>query len=137
VYGASKFALEALAETSSYELAPFGIDVAVVEPGAFPTEIISSFVGPEDAARIAGYGPSAEAARERIDAISTAAQGRDPKEVALTILHLANAPAGTRPLRTTVPVNPAVDQINAAVAPIQRKVIENLGLAALLGKAPA
>ena len=37
IYTASKWALEALAETSSYELAPFGIDVAIVEPGAYAT----------------------------------------------------------------------------------------------------
>jgi len=35
---------------------------------------------------------------------------------------------GTRPLRTTVPANPAADAINASVAPIQTAVIAALGL---------
>ncbi len=33
VYTASKWALEALAEVASYELQPFGIDVAIVQAG--------------------------------------------------------------------------------------------------------
>ena len=32
IYTASKWALEALAEVSSYELAPFGVDIAIVQP---------------------------------------------------------------------------------------------------------
>lgn len=38
-YGASKAALEALAEALSLEVAPFGIRVRVVQPGNFPTAI--------------------------------------------------------------------------------------------------
>ncbi|MFN7950124.1 MAG: SDR family NAD(P)-dependent oxidoreductase [bacterium] len=37
-YHASKFAVEGLTEAMQYELAPFGIHVALIEPGAFGTE---------------------------------------------------------------------------------------------------
>ena len=37
LYPASKWAVEGLAESLSYELTPFGIDVVILEPGAFPT----------------------------------------------------------------------------------------------------
>jgi len=37
LYAATKFAGEAIAQTLRYELAPFGIDSVIVEPGAFDT----------------------------------------------------------------------------------------------------
>ena len=38
-YHAAKFAVEGMSEAWRYELAPFGIDVAILEPGPFGTEI--------------------------------------------------------------------------------------------------
>ena len=124
IYTASKWALEALAETSSYELAPFGIDVAIVEPGAFATDIFSKTAGADDAACIASYGDVARVAAGQAARVEAGSVGRAPNDVARAILQLANAPAGTRPLRTVVPNHPAVDAINAALAPIQAKIIE-------------
>lgn len=39
IYAASKFALEGISEGLHYEVKRLGIDVAIVEPGAFPTEM--------------------------------------------------------------------------------------------------
>jgi NAD(P)-dependent dehydrogenase (short-subunit alcohol dehydrogenase family) len=138
VYGASKFALEALAEASSYELAPFGIDVAIVQPGAYPTDISAKGSGADDAARAESYGDLDAIIGGAIDAaLGGVAKTRDSADVARAIVALANAPAGTRPLRTTVPADPATDAINAATAPVQAQVIEALGLGDLLPKALA
>lgn len=41
VYGASKCALEGLAESLKAELAPFGVKVMIVQPGPFRTEFIT------------------------------------------------------------------------------------------------
>jgi NAD(P)-dependent dehydrogenase (short-subunit alcohol dehydrogenase family) len=128
IYASTKFAMEALAQASSYELAPFGIDVAIVEPGAFPTEIFGKVVGADDAARVAAYGADAErlsaAMNERLGSL---AADRDPADVARAIVALANAPAGTRPLRTTVPADENADAINAAVEPIQAELVKAFG----------
>jgi NAD(P)-dependent dehydrogenase (short-subunit alcohol dehydrogenase family) len=128
IYTASKWALEALAEASSYELAPFGIDTAIIEPGAFETGIFSQEGGADDAERAASYGSLAKIAQERTAAVEASSAGRDPKDVAPAILGLANAPAGTRPLRTTVRALPIVDEINAVLAPFQARLIAGLGL---------
>src|SRR5207237_10355636 len=39
LYGATKFALEGLTESYRYELAPFGIDAAILEAWSYPTSI--------------------------------------------------------------------------------------------------
>jgi len=137
IYTASKWALEALAETSSYELAPFGIDVAIVEPGAYPTEIFGKVVGPDDTARVEAYGDVIKYSEAINAGLGAAAQTRNPNDVAVAILGLANAAPGTRPLRTPVPADPASAAINAAVAPIQRQVLEAFGLGDLLPKVAA
>ena len=137
IYTASKWAIEALAETSSYELAPFGIDVAIVEPGAYATDIFGKVTGADDAARVAAYGDVANHAVALTERLAASAQERDPQEVADAILHLANAPAGTRPLRTVVPENPAIEAINNAIAPIQREIIKGSGFESLLPKTHA
>jgi len=134
IYTASKWALEALAETFSYELAPFGVDVAIVEPGAYPTDIFSKVAGPDDAARVGEYSALASLEQQLSEGLSASTTGRDPQEVADAILRLANAPAGERPLRTPVPSNPAVDAINAATASIQHEVMKSIGFESLLPK---
>src|SRR5260370_28937517 len=55
-YSASKFALEALAETYRYELAPQGIDSVIVEPGAFPTAGIENAEPAAHPSRPSTYG---------------------------------------------------------------------------------
>ena len=132
VYTASKWALEALAETASYELAPFGIDVAIVQPGAYETNIGNSRTGPDDEERLAGYGEVTPLAANVFGALSEATAGRESREVAEAIFALAQQPAGARPLRTTVPYDAATEAINAAAAPVQRELLTAFGLNALL-----
>ncbi|WP_373486737.1 SDR family NAD(P)-dependent oxidoreductase, partial [Blastomonas sp.] len=38
-YSATKFALEAMSEQMAYELVPHGIDVTVIQPGGYPTDV--------------------------------------------------------------------------------------------------
>jgi NAD(P)-dependent dehydrogenase (short-subunit alcohol dehydrogenase family) len=137
VYASSKWALEALAESSSLELGPFGIDVTIVQPGAFATEIFGKITAGDDEARAHDYDGLANY-RELLNAsLQRNAAGRDPGDVARAVLALANAPAGSRPLRVVVPAGGAAEEINAAIAPIQRAELVARGVGDLLPKSAA
>jgi NAD(P)-dependent dehydrogenase (short-subunit alcohol dehydrogenase family) len=85
IYSASKFALEAISESLHYELGPFGIRVAIVEPGGFPTAFDANR---HVAGRIDGS-PYAEV-RARWETAYARLPGRDgppadPQDVAVAI----------------------------------------------------
>jgi NAD(P)-dependent dehydrogenase (short-subunit alcohol dehydrogenase family) len=127
-YCASKFALEAFAETYSYELAPQGIESVIVEPGAYQTAIFGNIVFAEDQARGETYG-SAKNIAEKINAGLTAVAG-NPQEVADLVLRIVETPTGERQLRYRIsPSASAVDEINALCAKTQAEVFQAFGLA--------
>jgi NAD(P)-dependent dehydrogenase (short-subunit alcohol dehydrogenase family) len=127
-YCASKFALEAFAETYSYELAPQGIESVIVEPGAYQTAIFGNIVFAEDQARGETYG-SAKSIAEKINAGLAAVAG-NPQEVADLVLRIVETPIGERQLRYRIsPSASAVDEINALCAKTQAEVFQAFGLA--------
>lgn len=133
-YTASKWAVEALAESMSYELRPFGVDVAIVEPGAFPTEIFGKVGGPDDGARALGYGSLRAVADAAPTRIAERAKGSDPADIAKKIIELATLAAGERPLRSVVPPNARVEAINATHEPIQHELVASLGVPELFAR---
>src|SRR6266704_3670417 len=56
LYAATKFALEGLTESYRYELAPFGIDAALIEPGTYPTPMRWPTRSPESSPNQRGSG---------------------------------------------------------------------------------
>ena len=100
-YTATKFALEAMSDALRMELAPFGLQVVVIEPGPIKTHFSGTAVGslPGDAHGGSPYAPiyaRADAARDASDAISW-----PPEAVARAI---ARAVRARRPrARYTVP----------------------------------
>jgi len=103
LYAATKWALEGLAESLAYQVARFGIDVAIVEPGSFPTPALSKAIRAERTEIAAAYAeqPSGQAvaAPPTGDASATLP---DPQEVAEAIKALVDLPPGQRPLRSVV-----------------------------------
>jgi NAD(P)-dependent dehydrogenase (short-subunit alcohol dehydrogenase family) len=82
MYCASKWALEGWAESLAYEVDPFGIDVVLIEPGPYRTEIWNNtkWVVPAESA----YLPWLKRLRQAADR-HQAKTSRDPKEVALVV----------------------------------------------------
>jgi NAD(P)-dependent dehydrogenase (short-subunit alcohol dehydrogenase family) len=134
VYGASKFALEALAEASAYELKPLGVDVSIVQPGPYATNIFNTMIAADDQPRQADYAKTLPYQQILLDRFSDAG---DPIEVAHAILAIANAPAGRRPLRVAVPHEGITTAINAAVEPLQQGLLTQVGIGELLPAQPA
>ncbi len=135
-YAASKSALETLAEGYRYELASFGIDSVIVQPGAYPTPIFEKKVTPADTERLAGYASLADLEQQVIgglEAFVASDQAGNPQIVADAIVGLIETPAGRRPLRTVVDqMGDGVRQINEVGARVQREALEGAGIQHLL-----
>jgi NAD(P)-dependent dehydrogenase (short-subunit alcohol dehydrogenase family) len=134
LYGASKQALEALSDSYRYELSQLGVDVVLVQPSAYPTSMYSSAQQPADGERAGQYGETAEIPGKILQTfvdIFQGPKGPNPQDIAEAIDKLVATPAGKRPDRVVVGLPFGSDAANEAVAPIQRSVIEELGLGAL------
>jgi NAD(P)-dependent dehydrogenase (short-subunit alcohol dehydrogenase family) len=96
-YCASKFALEALAEAYSYELAAQGIESVIVEPGAYEAPVFGNTVTAADEARTNMYGAVKEIPAKLNAALSSNAG--NAQEVADAVLRIVETPAGEKQLR--------------------------------------
>src|SRR5260221_9822636 len=128
-YCASKFALEALAEAYSYELASQGIESVIVQPGAYETPVFGNSVTAADEARTNTDGAVKEIpAKLNAALFSTAGNAQD---VADAVLRIIETPAGEKQLRYLVsPRDLGIDEINALSKQVQGKLLEAFGLAA-------
>ena len=141
VYHASKWALEALSESLRYELAPLGVDVTILEPGPFTTNLFPSTPRPGDRDREEAYGP----VRLEMNGVEEAFEATfddpdaptDPQLVVDAFVELVEAAPGERPLRTVVGIDFGVRELNAATEPFQEGVLEALGLGHMAGVAAA
>jgi NAD(P)-dependent dehydrogenase (short-subunit alcohol dehydrogenase family) len=129
LYCASKFAMEALAETYRYELASQGIDSVILEPGAYATSILGKLEKGEDPARKSGYGEMAEVPA-RLQAMIGAARG-NPQEIADAVLKIIETQPGQRQLRYRVGQGGlGVQRINALTDEVQAQALEAFGISA-------
>jgi NAD(P)-dependent dehydrogenase (short-subunit alcohol dehydrogenase family) len=104
VYNTAKFAVEGLTEGLHYEVRPLGVDVVMIQPGAFPTDVWGKIVYGSDTTVIAGYGDLAKVPEQIGAGIGQMfeAMKPDPQLVADAIVKLIDTPHGKRPLRTVV-----------------------------------
>lgn len=129
LYCASKFAMEALAETYRYELASQGIDSVIVEPGAYATPIADKLEPGEDPQRRAGYGEMAQVPPNVLQRIRSSRA--NPQEIADKVLAIIETPSGQRQLRYRVgPGGPGVELINKLTDETQVQLLEAFGITA-------
>jgi len=129
LYTASKFAMEALAETYRYELASQGIESVVVEPGAYQTPVFGNLVYAADESRGETYG-IANQIPTKMTALLAGTAG-DPQEVADAVLRIIETPVGQKKLRYRVSQSDlGVDEVNANTDRVQARLLEMFGLTA-------
>lgn len=137
-YSATKFALEGYTQGLRYEVSPFGIDVALVQPGPFGTGLLAGGKAPERNDVLTSYGDLAGVPLAMGQHFATFLQSDaapKPQLVVDAYLALAEMPAGKRPTRTVVGITWGVDEINALTQPIQDRVLKEMQLEGVLGGA--
>jgi NAD(P)-dependent dehydrogenase (short-subunit alcohol dehydrogenase family) len=95
-YGSSKHAIEAIGDALRQEMQPFGVNVALIEPGAVATPIWQKGLDEADDMRAALGEAVNRLYGERLDgfqalAEKTAASGVPPEDVAKAVLHALTA----------------------------------------------
>ncbi|MEM9840938.1 MAG: SDR family oxidoreductase [Pseudomonadota bacterium] len=133
IYAATKFAQEAMFESAAYELHPFGVEVAIVQPSDHATQIkpnsrryfaeLMERLTPEDRARAVAYAQHLDVTEREMQ--DTPAP--PPQEVAEIVLELATTPAGQRPLRqVAMPPELAagVNELNATLEGVQTAILQ-------------
>ena len=131
IYGATKFAVEALTDSYRYELSQLGVEVVLVQPSAYPTNMYGSVQFPSDAARGGEYGAIGEIPGgmfKHFTTLFSAADAPNPHDVAEAIAKIVAQSKGTRAARTVVGADFGSATINTQTAPLQAGVVTALGL---------
>lgn len=137
LYCATKFAQEAMFESAAYELHPFGVEVAIIQPSDYATDFkansrryfddMMAGLNAEDKRRSTDYEQHLEITRGELEETETP----PVQEVADIVLELAAAPAGERPLRqVAMPPELAsgVNDLNANLENVQTAILNGSGM---------
>ncbi len=129
MYCTSKFALEAMFEAMAYELAPTGVEITLIQPGGYPTEIwengsryLNQLLAQADDAREEAYAAHLQMSR----GFSSNPRTTDPMDVPRAVAEIIAMAPGDRPLRRPVhPDTRATDALNSAHAQVQASLMSS------------
>ncbi|WP_225770186.1 SDR family oxidoreductase [Inquilinus sp. Marseille-Q2685] len=137
-YFAAKAGMDALAVSYAGELARWGIETAIIVPGAFTkgTNHFAHSGTPADAARAEEYakGPTAdfgEVAFKGLAALEPA--DADPQAVADAIVRVVDTPFGKRPFRVHIdPSQDGAEIVNGVADRVRAELLRRIGLEDIL-----
>ncbi|GAA1285745.1 short-chain dehydrogenase/reductase [Planotetraspora silvatica] len=136
-YFAAKAAMDALAVSYAGELIRFGIETAIVVPGAY-TKGTNHFLHagrPDDADRAAAYDENYASLMDDVNArlARLLPPTAEVDEVAETIARVVDMPAGTRPLHTHIdPSRDGSEVVSAVADRVRADFFRRIGLDDLL-----
>jgi NAD(P)-dependent dehydrogenase (short-subunit alcohol dehydrogenase family) len=134
IYGASKFAIEALTDSLRYEVSQLGVEVVEVQPSIYPTNFLASMQTPSGTEVTESYGEVGHIPDAMVKTLMSTFEGNDapnPHDVAEAIVKLVGQDKGSRAARTVVGASFGSDKANEDVAHVQARVVEALGLSQL------
>jgi NAD(P)-dependent dehydrogenase (short-subunit alcohol dehydrogenase family) len=137
-YVASKFAADALAQVTAYEVSQFGIETTIVMPGPFTqgTEHFPNAGHAADEERNRAYAaldPLVARNEDATTALFPPGVDAHPRAVAEEITRILALPAGTRPFRSVVDFsNAGVEKVNDVMRRAQEEFVTRLGFGELL-----
>src|SRR6266403_2497857 len=134
IYGASKFAVEALTDSLRYEVSQLGVEVVEVQPSGYPTNFFANIQTPAGIEVTESYGEVGHIPDAMVTSLTATFEGKDapnPHDVAEAIVKLVGQDKGGRAVRTVVGAPFGSDKANEDVAPVQAQVVQALGLSRL------
>lgn len=135
-YSATKFALEAMGEQLAYELVPHSIDVTIIEPGGYPTQVWTNrnrYSAELKARASARHTDGYPAAVARMGQEDGSGRSADPMDIPRAIARLIASPPSMRPLRLAVHPGPKPQlPINAVTARVQQGWLGESGYGPLI-----
>ena len=121
-------------QTVTLGASQLSVEVVEVQPGAYPTNFLTSIQTPVGIEVTESYGEVGHIPDALFKSLTSTFEGKDapnPHDVAEAIVKLVGQAKGSRAVRTVVGAPFGSDQANADVAPVQSKVVEALGLSHL------
>src|SRR6267378_3784231 len=134
IYGASKFAVEALTDSLRYEVSQLGVEVVEVQPSGYPTNFFANMQTPAGTEVTKSYGEIGQIPDAMVKNFVSMFEGKEapnPHDVAEAVARLVGQSKGSRATRTVVGAAYGSDKANEDIAPVQAKVVEALGLSHL------
>ncbi|TXH79555.1 MAG: SDR family oxidoreductase [Rhizobium sp.] len=137
-YFAAKAAMDSLAVSYASELTRWGIETAIIVPGAFTkgTNHFAHSGSPADKARAAEYdnGPYAGVPDQALKGLASLEPAdADAASVATAIVDVVDMPFGTRPFRTHIdPSEDGAEIVNGVADRVRAELFRRIGLEDLL-----
>jgi len=141
-YVPAKFAFDALAQVTAYEVAQFGIETVIVMPGAFTrgTSHFASASRAADQAVTAAYAaldPMVERYGAATEGLFAPGVDPDPRTVADDIARILALPAGAKPFRSVIDFTGSnVEEVNATNQASSADFLTRMGFGELLQLKP-
>ncbi|MGI5144492.1 SDR family NAD(P)-dependent oxidoreductase [Streptomyces sp. CA-106110] len=140
-YTAAKAAFDAFAESTAWDVAPYGIETTILMPGVFTqgTAHFANAAFPADTERTAAYdkiAPFLASMGQDTERLMVNGVSADPQIVADEIVRIVDLPGGQRPRRAVADGSDyGAEIVNGAAEELRLRLAHRMGITGLLHRA--